>query len=700
VVDYLQNLYDQLNASQNPLTYGVVTTPAEEEEAKRKKKGFAGDTTTQPPQSPWGIPARPGPDTSRPMIDLANPANPVYGANPMSSLLTQRGGVSTPGPDTSRPMIDFANPANPTYGANPMSSALTQRKVQESVPPQMPSLGTQAGLLFGGAVPQKPPSLGGQAAVMFGSQNPEEEVNPNPPAGRTPIPRARPAEAPREPDGSHSGQPDTVRTDDAQAGKAIPASVDGRPVVNQAGEQAGMLSGLGGFGNRIMQGLGENSNLLLAMGAGLLGAPTLAQGLSRGFAYAGPASQADIARQQQMGSQQASYNALIQAGVPQHLAAAGATDPEMRKQLLQSYIDPKYEIKEVKSKTAWGAERSTLYAINPRDPSDVVNLNTGQHVGGGPPVQGQTVGTMGANGQIVQTPSGGGGGGGGKGLQQAEPQSQFAPGVTEDNFDHTKRGEDYIAQFSPEVQAEIRNRTKGMPAGGYARGKPEVLQQIQMAADKYGEDVGLPMDTVSLSQRRIWANSLADTKSGVGLQAKGFKQGLEHLANLSDKWVAAHQSGGMGIEPLARLQNRAITSKQTAIYDGIVNDAGKTAGEVGKLFSSGGTGHERQETQALLGDTKKSGRAAAGGIRSTLELMMGGLRPLERQRDQLFPAGTAPRGSDFMSAAEEANIAKIEKNLSILEGQQPAGEATPAATVPRAKGNFDYDPATGTFKQR
>jgi len=114
--------------------------------------------------------------------------------------------------------------------------------------------------------------------------------------------------------------------------------------LGQAGQQAGMLGPLGKIGDW----LGQHSNTLLAMGAGLMGAPNVWQGLGRGFAFAGPAAQQDIKMQTLMSGQNAAFNALIAAGVPRDLAMAGATDKDVMKQLMEEYFTGKTQSVQVK----------------------------------------------------------------------------------------------------------------------------------------------------------------------------------------------------------------------------------------------------------------------------------------------------------------------------------------------------------------
>jgi hypothetical protein len=67
---------------------------------------------------------------------------------------------------------------------------------------------------------------------------------------------------------------------------------------------------------------------LLALGAGLAGAQNLGQGLSRGFAMAGPAQQQDIQQQRINASYQAIKSRLLSAGMSPddaHQTAMAAT---------------------------------------------------------------------------------------------------------------------------------------------------------------------------------------------------------------------------------------------------------------------------------------------------------------------------------------------------------------------------------------
>lgn len=95
----------------------------------------------------------------------------------------------------------------------------------------------------------------------------------------------------------------------------------------QAQQQPGFLDKVSGV-------LARNPLTLMAMGAGMMGAPSFATGMSRGLAAAVPASQADMKQNIQMQGIRESYKALIAMGYSPQEALAAVYQPEMMKQLV------------------------------------------------------------------------------------------------------------------------------------------------------------------------------------------------------------------------------------------------------------------------------------------------------------------------------------------------------------------------------
>ena len=229
--------------------------------------------------------------------------------------------------------------------------------------------------------------------------------------------------------------------------------------------------------------------------------------------------------------------------------------------------------------------------------------------------------------------------------------------------------------------------------------------------------MGVPMDAGTQAQRMVWARTLGNDTSGVGLQAKGFEQGMTHLSALSDNLVKQNLSGGMGIEPIAHGINAAFSQygPQAELIREAQSLGTGIAGEVGKLNSgqSGGGQHERQAAAGLLSNPYNSRYDAAGALRGTLKLMEGGLQAIEARRTQLFGTDPKnwPKGSEFVTDQTRKEIANIQKNIAKLEGtktykpdaeidrlQVEPGEApaaAPAATTPmKAGGTYVFDPKT------
>lgn len=95
---------------------------------------------------------------------------------------------------------------------------------------------------------------------------------------------------------------------------------------------------LGRLANAFGTGIGRNSNMLMAMGAGMMGAPSLGIGLSRGMAGAMQGHQEDIRQQMQVGGIGAMYQAFRGAGADPNQALLAAIDPESRKMMTPRFF--------------------------------------------------------------------------------------------------------------------------------------------------------------------------------------------------------------------------------------------------------------------------------------------------------------------------------------------------------------------------
>ena len=275
------------------------------------------------PYPQWSTPPQPPPPVQPPEPSTP-PVRPVADQSPWLPPGVQPS--ATAGPAIKNILSAAGNlishPANPSYGKSPMS-------VSENTP------GELEGVHDPHAV--EPPTEPREVDGSYGGKTEGERLGVHDPHA-----------APGEPLNIKPPVQTAAGGPQPPAAPAAPA-VDRGTVLQAGGTQGdqgmGQRAGiLGGFGDWLQQ----HSNTLLAISAGLSGAPGIHAGIGRAAAYTMPAAQQDIAEQMQRGGVQASYNALIAAGVPPDLAKAGAFDKDVMKQLMASYVTNKTQSVDVK----------------------------------------------------------------------------------------------------------------------------------------------------------------------------------------------------------------------------------------------------------------------------------------------------------------------------------------------------------------
>lgn len=208
---------------------------------------------------------------------------------------------------TRAPIVNPAAPVVPDAQSAGIQLALENAPPGTGVP-----FSTQAGML-------PPITLG---------QDPAE--TPIPP-GQVPLPMARPPNLEGDEVGARSRTPPPAAP--------VQIAPQAPPAAAPAAPQAGMGPGEPpSFLSRIASTLGDNSNTLLALGAGFAGAPNFGQAISRGAAAAIPARAADLKQSLDRTSRGYGTKALIEAGVPVQQAIAAQGDPDLKKALIQNYI--------------------------------------------------------------------------------------------------------------------------------------------------------------------------------------------------------------------------------------------------------------------------------------------------------------------------------------------------------------------------
>jgi hypothetical protein len=227
----------------------------------------------------------------------------------------------------------FALPDKRPNILNPEPSALSPYAtgLRDIEAPEDPSLNSQPAAVQL-AMNDAPAGTGVPFSTQAGMLAPPVTVGQEP----VPLPRARPeADGPSVDIGARSrGAP----------GGASVAPMQIAPQI--AAPDTGMLGG-SSILDRIRTGLGDNSNTLLALGAGFAGAPNWGQAISRAASAAIPARAADIKQKLDLQTRSYGTRALVEAGVPIQQAIAAAVDPDLKKALIQNYIvDRKGELKE------------------------------------------------------------------------------------------------------------------------------------------------------------------------------------------------------------------------------------------------------------------------------------------------------------------------------------------------------------------
>lgn len=285
---------------------------------------------------------------------------------------------------------------------------------------------------------------------------------------------------------------------------------------------------------------------------------------------------------------------------------------------------------------------------------------------------------------------------GGQGAGNPGQNNGFlAPGVQYVNSGAT--GEDYLKQWSPEVQSTAKAMLAGhiVPTGNPRQN--QLASKAKEVAVKYASDMGIPFGDERYSEMKKFRTELGSTAPGtVGGQAKAFGQGIEHMHALAKTDLAMDNSGGWGIPKLAEWANglRQATSTEQSALAVKAQGLGQTlAGEVGKLFSgsAGGGVEERRQTRERF-DTVKSPKELAAALEGTLETMYGGLAALEKHRARVF-AGHPPSDTELVDADTKENIKKVEGIIAQLRGEkQPAGSGAQSGLKP---GTYNWTPNGG-----
>lgn len=274
----------------------------------------------------------------------------------------------------------------------------------------------------------------------------------------------------------------------------------------------------------------------------------------------------------------------------------------------------------------------------------------------------------------------------------AAGESAFmAKGVTA--IDQELKGPDYLNQFSPEVKSAVQSMIDGnaMPTGNPRKGYTETVKRI---AQKYGSDIGIPMDDASFGQRRTMLNNLAvSTPGSLGGQINFAGTSLEHLATAAQKIGELKNVNGLGIAPLAQLVNygRQLTTEQAGRANAVEGAAQHYGQEVTKFYSGSPGGEAERSRFMKTLSTAKSPTELADALQTERELIPGRLDQIATQIRTTFGEDT-PMARKYLARIEESkkSIPKIDEEIAKLRGQKPNTPASAAAPANTTKSGVTW----------
>jgi hypothetical protein len=345
-----------------------------------------------------------------------------------------------------------------------------------------------------------------------------------------------------------------------------------------------------------------------------------------------------------MGQANQTVQALVARGMSPDMARLAATNPAALNQILPQLLGAKqFQVSEVTD--SFGNKRPILY--NPVT-GEARELNISSGSGGG-------------NGQ-----SGAGG------------LANLA------NVDSSLKGDDYLKQFAPEIQAAVKNYVNGesMPTGNPRQGS---VQMVKLIAQKYGADLGQPVDDNTFTARHKAVTGLASTTPGsLGGQMTYARTSLNHLGDVADAAVDLNNSNGLGIAPLATMINtaRGLTTDQAAKVAALDDAGGHYGQEITKYYAGSPGGEaERQQFQTSLGGTSSSMQLAAV-LEQELGLATGKISKTQSTIDEALGPNSKYQ---VLRPDEQNDVARVQAAIAKLRGQPaPSAAAAPAAAAPGA----------------
>ncbi len=439
------------------------------------------------------------------------------------------------------------------------------------LPPMQTAAQQQGGGMFGG-LGYEP--LGWNTGAYDGQSNPTLVAAMQPqsfPSGNLPMPQPRPAEAQQ-----------AYERGLVSPGMELPPNAT--PTVGAAPVQGGLPQIFGGL-SQGMPSMADVGNRLGAGFAGFANSGAILPAISNligGIMTGQRQDPQGIGLRLQQQAQVAAYQAVRASGGSEAQALAAASNPEVFKALAPELF---------------GAPKV---------------VQTGEDMYGGKQFQLQ----QGRNFSPIP----------GQGSA-----SGAAPSLGGD-INHNLAGEEYLAQFPPEVQSAVKNYVEGksMPTGNPRKG---FTQAVKMIAQKYGDEIGLPADDTSFAARRTMRTQLSSTTPGsMGGQVNFGNTSLEHLMEVA-KSAEALKNQDWYLTWLSQGVNsiRGLSTDQAAKVNALQTKVQHYGQEITKFYagSPGGEAERNRFLQSI--SAAKTPQELAAAIQAERELIPGRMVQIENQ---------------------------------------------------------------------
>lgn len=274
------------------------------------------------------------------------------------------------------------------------------------------------------------------------------------------------------------------------------------------------------------------------------------------------------------------------------------------------------------------------------------------------------------------------------------------------------KGEEYLKQFTPEEQSQVRDFLAGrrMPTGN-----PRKQDFIRQAASKFGEDIGLPADDTAFKARQTMQTELArGSPASIGGQLRNGTTAMDHLAKVAEAAANLHNYDPIGVAPIGHGLNylKSFTSRNSAAALGLQDAAHNYGSEITKFYagSPGGVSERERFLKSLNPNLTPSELAAV--LEQELNLIPGKMDQFKEEIGSTlgpFVAGAHKQKFDEQDK-HKARILRAIETLRGTPGSFSAGPSSPVsnpsgaapaaapaapAAIPSSGGMFAVNPKTG-----